>query len=177
MPDKTANAALAVGSVGAIAAAIALIKKGAAPAQAASHVGLDQVTTELLIALAQSVGNIETLLGSPDGNGAPGVSQGYAPNCEFITAMRVQITALNTGHQLPNITVPDDFNLLLRGWPTNGGIIYLAGSERECVNVNTAWPILPNDMVWYRVKNAEAVWVSGTAVGDFIVLTVERRSR
>ena len=173
--SKETNAALAVGGGAALLAAIALMKTGATPASAATTVGLDEPTTQLLVAIAQGVVDIETAIASL-GSGVGG-GQGWPPNTEHITALRVPITALNRGHQLPAIDIPDGFQLLMRGWPTNANIIWVAGSELECVNINTAYPLLPNDIVGYGIKNAEAIWVSGGAVGDFVVITVEQRQR
>ncbi len=174
---KEINAALAIGSGAAILAAIALVRKGASPAQASQELNLDEPTTELLVAIAQGVISIETAIASLGDTGGGIGGPGWPPNAEHVMATRIAITALNKGHQLPSIAIPDDFQILLRGWWANGGIIYVGGSESESVNINTTWPLLPNDIVGYRIQNANTIWISGTTVTDSLVLTVEQRQR
>ena len=173
--EKAGKAGLAVGVsvAAAIAAAVALIKgrgaKAAPPnGEGAEYtVALDNVSLELLIAIAQSTENTRVIM----------ETQGLAavPNADGIISGRVGIVAINTPYALPDIVIPDDMFIQIKGWPTNAGIIFVAGLRTSATNVNQVWPLLANEAIGYRVKNAKAIRVSGTVAGDWAVYTVEQR--
>lgn len=179
--------ALALSGVSAIMSTIAVLQGGSrASAAPGGKVSLDDDTLNLLMAMAQGTADIDQLLGEifnamrGIGN-EPGEQsfsfnvQGYPSNTQSIIATRVQIQALNQAYQLPDIPVPNGMALQLKGWPTNGGLIYVGSSAATARNANQAWPLLANEPVGYYVTNAMNLYVSGTAVGDFVGITVERR--
>lgn len=105
----------------------------------------------------------------------PGGVGGVVPNTSGITSFRMVCPAAATAYQLPDCSIPDDFQLLIKGWPTNAGLIWVGGAQLECININQVWPILPNEQVGYKVSNANAIWVSAVVAGDIVVCTVEQR--
>ncbi len=171
--EKAGKAGLAVGVsvAAAIAAGVALLQsrdvKAAPPNGDGYTVALDNVSLELLIAIAQATESTREIFETR------GVA--VAPNTEGIIAGRVLIVAANTPYQLPDIVIPDDMHLQIKGWPTNAGIIYVAGLRTSATNINQVWPLLANEAVGYRVKNADLIYVSGTVAGDLAVYTVEQR--
>jgi len=179
MGEKNAGkAGVVLGGAALVTAAIALAKQRVALA-AEGVITLDEATMNLLIAMAQTSADLEQLveriIGSLEGGEVALTVQGYPPNTETITATRVLIAAVNTAYQLPDIVVPDDMNLQLKGWPTNAGIIYVGYSRATCININQVWPLLANEAIGYRVKNANAIFISGTVPGDWLAITVEQR--
>ena len=174
------KAGVVVGSAALIAAAIALIKDRQVKAAPGEQLILDEATLNLLMALAQSSADLEETVGQilASIGGGEGVTlqvQGYPPNTEGIISGRVAIAAVGTPYQLPDIVVPDDMIFQVKGWPMNAGIIYVGGTRTSATNINQIWPLLANEAIGYRIKNADGLYVSGTAVGDFAVYTVEQR--
>ena len=179
MGEKNAGkAGVVLGGAALVTAAIALLKER--PAYAAEGtVTLDEATMSLLIAMAQTGADLEQLvqqiIGSLEGGEVTLTVQGYPTNTESIATTRLLIAALNTPYQLPDIVVPDDMELQLKGWPTNAGLIYVGNSRATCTNINSVWPLLANEAIGYRVKNANRIFVSGTVAGDWLAITVEKR--
>lgn len=181
MAEKNAGkAGVVLGGAALVTAAIALAKQRVALA-AEGVVTLDEATMNLLIAMAQTGADVELLvqqiIGSLEGGEVSLTVQGYPTNTESISATRLLIAALNTAYQLPWIVVPDDMELQLKGWPTNAGIIYVGNSRATCININQVWPLLANEAIGYRVKNADVIFVSGTVAGDWLAITAEKRGR
>lgn len=187
MTEKNASkAGIVLGSAGLVAAAVVLLQKRAALASPGDAISLDKETTQLLIAMAQTSAEIATWLEQIGGQpGQPGQLNlqviGYPLNTKTIIAIRVQIAVLNRHYKLPDITVPDGFMLQLKGWPTNGGTVYVGYAEGMVTNINSVWPLLPNEAIGYGVQNAKELYVSGIAppggagvVGDWVAITVEQ---
>ncbi len=175
--DEKAKAGLVLGSGVALATAITILASRKAEAAPGEIVALDEASLNLLLAIAQAgADQAELLQQAVAALEALSIDvQGYVPNAKGIIATRIQITALVRPFNLPDIEVPDDMALLIKGWPTNGGLIYVSDTSPGSTNVNQVWPLLANEFVGYRVKNANAIWISGTQLGDWAVMTVERR--
>lgn len=101
----------------------------------------------------------------------------YPPNLVGIQAIRTPIVVAGVSQRLPYMEVPDGMALLIRAWWTNGGQIYVGGSDVEATNINQIWPLLQNEVVGYYVQNAEQIFISGTLAGDFVVITTERSKK
>ena len=170
-----AHAGLLLGAGAAVAAAIALARSGTAQASTSGQpVSLDQPSMALLEAIAQANGamlEVVSRLEMPGGNLAIGV----VPNTDEISSGRWQVGAINTAYRLPELVIPDDMEIQLKGWPTNAGIIYVASSAPSALNITSVWPLLPNEAIGYRIKNLNVLYFSGTVAGDWIVWTVEHR--
>ena len=180
MAEKNAGkTGIVLGGAALVASAIALAKQKVALAAPGGEVTLDEPTMKLLIAMAQSSADIgqlvEQILGSLGGGDVTLQVQGYPPNTETGVATRVGITAAGTPYQLPDIVVPDDMFLQLKGWPGNGGQIWVGFSRSGCTNINQVWPLLANESIGYKIKNAQEIYISGTGAGDWCAITVEQR--
>ncbi len=180
--NKAGKAGVVLGGAALVTAAIALVKRQAARAAPGEGgvLSLDQATMDLLMAMAQTTADLEDLvnqiLGSLGvGEGVTLNVQGYPPNTDGIISGRVEIVAVNRPYGLPDIVVPDDMILQIKGWPMNAGLIYVAGMRTSATNVNQIWPLLANEAIGYRIKNAKEIHISGTAAGDWAVYTVEQR--
>jgi len=176
------KAGVVLGGAALVTAAIALVKNQAARAAPKNGevFSLDQATMDLLVAMAQTSADLEELVNQIRsslgvGEGVTLQVQGYPPNADGIISGRVLIAAVNAPYQLPDIVIPDDMHIQIKGWPTNAGIIYVAGLRTSATNINQVWPLLANEAVGYREKNANSIFVSGTVAGDWAVYTVEQR--
>ena len=174
--NKGAGAALAGVGVGAIGAWLLSGKVSAAPP------GVDPKFWEALLALIATVDSetqaLKELITLLQGQGQePGqlTFQGYPPNVDDVEITRITINALVTAYQLPDIAVPDGFTIVIKAWPTNAGLIYVARSAPDARNVAQVFPLLPNDFVGEAVTNADVFYISGTAVGDFASVLVGHR--
>ena len=97
------------------------------------------------------------------------------PNASGIISGRLPIAATNTVYHFPSISVPDDMAFAIKAGPANGGLIYVGGSGPDVLSIETSYPLLPNEPITYRVKNAQSIYFSGTVLGDFVHYTVEQR--
>jgi len=182
--DKASKAAVVVSIGAAVTAAFALLQKRvkAAPLEPSQIVGLDEATMNLLIAIAQASGNIDsnTLdalaklqeIVDKIGVGVPG-GQGWPPNANSITSLRVVIAV--GGTQLPYIAVPSGMSLVIKAWPLNPGWLQIGATLAECASINQSFPLLPSEVVGYQVENADQIFIAATVAGCFACLTVEQR--
>ena len=187
--DKTA---IVIGSGALVAGAIAMAQSQTASAANQKPAGgspgggtimLDEATMNLLIAMAQSGTDLQTLVQKViDSLDSLSLDvKGYPPNADSVESTRIPIVALDLAVQLPDIPVPDGMSLLIKGWPANRGTLFIARSSSSTVNPNQSYPLLPNENVRYYIKNANALYVAGITAGgisfagDSIVLTVESR--
>jgi hypothetical protein len=98
-------------------------------------------------------------------------------NQTYFKALRFMCPAANTNYVLPSIPVPEGMALLLRGWPTNLGIIYVTGDSATLNQVNNSYPLLANETLSIRIKDACKLHVAATVAGEFVVLAVEYASQ
>lgn len=187
MSKERDRAGVVLGASAAIASAIALARSArkvqAAPEETPTVVTLAPVIQELLEAIAggaaaslEAIQRIETAIHGlqfPTVAGAIGV----VPNADFFASGRMNVLALNQARQLPHMEIPDDFEVVLKGWPTNGGIIYVACTAPSAGNINAVWPLIANETIGYRIENLNTVYFTGTVVGDWICWTVEQRGK
>ena len=87
----------------------------------------------------------------------------------------VKIVAITTAYQLPDFRIPSGYLVTLKAWPDNTGTLYLAFNEVDCLTATLSWPLLKSEDISWRLKNTNAVYVSGTKANDRLVITVEKR--
>ncbi len=167
MARDPAKTAAVMSTAAAVASAFALLNSGKVSAAPGTF---PPELLELMIAMAQDV---DALLQAVQ-DLTIGL-QGWVPNADGITSGRLDVLALNAARQLPHLVVPDDMEVQLKGWPTNLGVIYVASSAPAAKNINTAWPLLANEAIGYRIKNLNEIYFSGTVVGNWVCWTVEHR--
>ena len=104
-----------------------------------------------------------------------GSALAYPANTNYIQVMRYTITAANFPYKGPEMTIPDGFNLVIKAAPTNaiGAYIFVGETAAACLNINSSWPLVPNETISYAVKNANKIYVSGS-VGDAVLFTAEK---
>jgi hypothetical protein len=168
--DNSAKVAAGASTIAAIAAALAYLKIK----KPGEFVIPDEVV-QLIVALAASSEEIRTTvlqilqaLGVGTGGG-----QGWPPNTDAITSLRVAVDV--TGTQLPFIAIPSGMTLAIKAWTLNPGWLQVGATRAECTNVNQSFPLLPNEVVTYQVENADKIYIGATAAGCFACLTVEQK--
>jgi hypothetical protein len=101
----------------------------------------------------------------------------FGVNQPYIKALRFVIGVANTNTQLPQIPVPEGMQLLLRGWPTNGNIVYITGSSANQNQINDSYPMLANETLSLRVRNANTIYVAAVVAGESLAIIVEYASK
>ena len=118
---------------------------------------------------------LEKLLNKPSGGGGSGYS--FPANTESIQIVRIPITVANTAIKGPDLIVPDGFYLVIKSDPTNpaGSFVYVGESSSAVININLAYPLVPNEAISYGVTDANVVYISGSAAGMFVLFTAEKK--
>jgi hypothetical protein len=181
MSEERSPAKMAAGmsTVAAIAAALAWInsrKKVTAPP--GEELTLPPEFVQLIAAIAassDSIGNnllkvIEELT-----NLSINV-QGFPANTQGIRTFTKLCAIANQSYQGDDMVVPEGMSLLIKSYPTNAGasIIRVASSISDATNLNSSWPLLPNEAVGYQVKNANQIYVSASIAGSIVIFSAER---
>jgi len=177
--NQAAKAAVGVSVGAAVLAALALLQRPASAASPGETVEIPEELWNLIIAIAQSADDIDAgVKGVIEALGNLAINvQGFPPNAESITAVRVECQVINQPYRLPSLEVPDGMPLHLLAWPLNppAGLIFIGPSASGCSNMNQSYPMPPGATKDYYVKNAEALWVCATAVPAWVVATAEQR--
>jgi hypothetical protein len=97
-------------------------------------------------------------------------------NKSSIRTTRVSLITANMPYQFPDMLVPDGFTLSIKAYPTNPAmsLVRIGDTAVTCRSMEQSWPLIPNESISYRVKNAGMLYASATANLCFVVLTVER---
>jgi hypothetical protein len=101
----------------------------------------------------------------------------YPPNADYPLSGRIQLVAARSPMNLPNVAIPDGFEIAIKSWPANpvGGYINVGKSRADVLNQDESWPLIPNESISYGVKDAKELWVSATAGPAWVCWTVEQR--
>ena len=98
----------------------------------------------------------------------------YAPNRDAFICPNVALPVAGAPVQMPYIEIPDGMSLVVKSHPANGGLIYIGATRPQSQNVVTAWPLVANEAIAYRVKNANSVWVTPQFANEIVCMTVEQ---
>lgn len=178
-PTSVQKATLAISSASVITSAIALLSKRSSVVEASGPMSLDDATMQLLIALAASSDRIDNTLNQlmefiQSNQGVSGPPE--YPNNHHTVSFSVVCQQANTPYRVPECDIPPGRNFVVKGYPTNAGLIYVATGAAPSANWQQAWPLMPNEPVGYRIQNANVLWVSAQVAGDIAVCTVEQDS-
>lgn len=178
--DKSAaKIAAGVSTVAAIAATLAFLnsrKTAAAPP------GEDFVLPDEFIRL---IAAIAATADSIDGNMLRVITelaklainvQGFPANARGVRTFTRNCAVANRAYQGDDMAVPEGMSLIIKSYPTNpvGSLIQVASALSDATNVNSSWPLMPNEAVGYQVQNANQMYVSSTVAGLLVVFSVER---
>jgi hypothetical protein len=171
------NYAGVMSTAAAIGAAALLLKQQKAGASEPPFT-LPPELMELLIAQTADIAAIAQWLATyvP---GTPGSNQGYPPNCDYPYTGKYDFPVAFVAQRLPWVEIPDDFALVIKAYPTNpaGSLVLVGRTASDALSINSGWPLVPNESIAYRIKQAEDLWVASTvgAVPNAVIWTVELR--
>jgi len=189
MADETAKAGLAAAGGGALGAALALIatRKAAAAPPGEGEFSLDEAAMNLLLSIAQSGEAIDDstfkalteLAGLSDSIDRLAAAFGInvLQNPAEIACFRILVGTINVPIQLPDRSIPYGMFLVIKALPVNRGVIWVANSRPEAINVNSVYQLIANEFVEYRIRNSKQLWLNTTRAGEGVVCTVEQTGR
>jgi len=181
MADEHRSAKMAAGmsTAAAIAAALAWLNSGKVEA-APGEFTLPEEFVQLIAAIAASSDSIDdnlTQVIEEITKLALNV-QGFPANAPGVRAFSVLCVAANQAYQGNDMAVPEGMMLSVKSYPTNavGSIIQVASSISEATNINSSWPLIPNEAMTWQVQNADQIYVSATVAGSIVIFGAERRT-
>lgn len=85
------------------------------------------------------------------------------------------VTTTGTAEQLPDVAVPDGFELVVQAKPDNSGNIFIGNSKANAESTTARFEYLDaGDAITLKVTNANLVWIDASASGDGICYFVEQ---
>ena len=179
MGDQSSSASkLAAGmsTTAAIMAALAYLKSGKAEAAE----GIPTELMELVIAIASSADNVDentlAIIAAIANLKVGGI--GWPANTDGTRTFSIQCAAVATPYQVSDMEIPDGMALAIKSSPANAlaSVILVARTPAECLNPNSSWPLILNESMTYKVKNANAFYVSANVPGSIAIFSAEQRS-
>jgi len=83
------------------------------------------------------------------------------------------VTVPGAAQQLPDIVIPDGFELVVRALPDNTGDIYLGKSQEKAESETYRLTYNKGNGLTLKVKNANLVWVYAAVDGEGVDYWVE----
>lgn len=99
------------------------------------------------------------------------------PNQPFLEVFRVVGTAAMTPYQLPYCMIPHGMALVVKGYPTNGGLVYISGTSHGVLNINSAYPLVASEVLELFGINAANYYMCAAVAGESIICVVEKATR
>ena len=182
MADDKAKTGLIVGGSAALGTALVLLlsRKAEAAPPPVGEITLDEAAMLLLQSIAESGVSIDadaSEIKDAIDRLAAALGVSVLENPSEITAFVIRVAAVDIPVQLPDRGIPYDMSLVVKALNTNGGLIRVANSRPEALNVNSAYWLIGNEAIEYTIKNAGQLWVNATVAGEGVVCTVEQRGR
>ena len=163
----------AVSTATAIGVAAILLKKQVAD----GTVSIPQSLIDLIMAMGADLDIITQFVQNFQQGTGGGTYQGWPPNTPDFYIDRRDFVAVNTAFQLDDLTIPDDFELLIKSWPTNpaGSLLYIGTTKANAENPLASYPLIPNEFRSFKIQNAQKLWVSTSALPAAVSISVEKR--
>ncbi len=172
-------------STAAAIAALAALLKGssvaASPGGGGGTITLPPELLELLMAMAADVSDIDVVKLPEIIEAIQKLAinvKGFPDNLPRRSSFRTQLLVANVGQQMAEMEVPDGMFLRIKAWPLNPvapAYIRVACSKADSENDNACWPLIANESETFYVKNADAMYVSATALPAWVVCSVEQK--
>lgn len=173
--DSAAKVAAAMSTLGLAVAAIDLFKK---PVAAAAGGEFPPEVLQLLQAIAYgmeaSIAQLNDILDAINGLGLQ--VQGYPPNCDYVTTVRINCQAINQSYPVPSLVVPDGFSVLVKAWPGNAVGAFIFVITNPAPNQSMAYPLVFNEAVRLSIKDTGKIHLFTNVAGSQATVTVEQRS-
>lgn len=99
----------------------------------------------------------------------------FPANRSSFTAQSLQNLGLpGTGTQLPNISIPDGFALVVRASVANTGSVFIANSQANTNITTSRITLLVGNFIKLFITNANLIWAAGSVAGQNIDILVEQ---
>jgi hypothetical protein len=151
---------------GAGALLVSLMKKGASGSDA-------DLLAAISAALDKEQQTLQAILDALQMGGSTGNAVAV-PNRDTASSVRIVVSAANLPIRLPHFFIPDTFELKIKAGFANAGQVYVAETAANSVNINQSEELVRGEFTLQKIKDAYALWISGTNAGDYIVLTAEQ---
>jgi len=177
--NKEARAAGIISVGSAITSALALLnsrKTSAVPPE--GELVLPEEFVQLIIAIAASSDKIDAGITQViDELSSLAINvQGWPPNAKYVRTFTIICAAVATPYRANTMAIPSGMNLVIKSHPINaiGSLIQVASTAAECLNINSSYPLVPNESIAYALQNSEEIFVSSNAAGSIVVFTAEK---
>ena len=106
----------------------------------------------------------------------PIIVHGFPPNARGIRTFTRNCAVANQAYQGDDMVVPEGMSLIIKSYPTNPvlSLVRVASAQSDATNINSSWPLMPNEAVGYQVQNANQIYISATVAGLLVVFSVEK---
>jgi len=178
--NRSAKVAAGMSTAAAIAAALAFINSGKAAQAAApgSEYVLPDEFVQLIAAIAANTDSLDLSVVRviEELQKLSFQVQGFPPNTNGIRTFTLQCQVANQALRGEDMSVPEGMALVIKSYPLNpaGSIVRVASSIADATNINSSYPLVPNEGVSYHVKNANNLYVSATVAGMIVVFSAEK---
>lgn len=78
-----------------------------------------------------------------------------------------------TAVQLPNITIPDGYALVIKALPTNAGRVYIGHTAADAQVPANAYSLGPNEHAELKITNANLAYLDAAVANDGVEILVE----
>lgn len=78
-----------------------------------------------------------------------------------------------TAVQLPNITIPDGYALVIKALPTNAGRVYIGHTAADAQVPANAYSLGPNEHAELKITNANLAYLDAVVANDGVEILVE----
>lgn len=102
------------------------------------------------------------------------MTSGWGNRAEWATGQK-DVTSAGTAEQLPDVSVPDGFEVVIMAKPGNTGYIYLGNSKANAESSTNRFDRLgPGDAITLKITNLNLVWIDASVSGEGITYSVEQ---
>ena len=97
------------------------------------------------------------------------------PNPLSFITYRVKQPTPGTPVQGPNMKIPNGYDVVVRAFHTNLGIIYIGNSQANAVKSNqNTFPLYADQDIKLSLQNANAIWFDADNAGEGIAIISEQ---
>lgn len=178
--EKAAKTSAVFSLISAGAATAALLKKAPAGSTVNFPPEFLQTLLGILDAMGVTLADLQDILAAiqaiPGGGSGGSTFQGWPPNADYVSTVLIQCQVAMQAYPVPGTIVPDDFEVLVKAYPTNaiGSLVYVATNPAP--NVNSAYPLVPNEAYRLKIKDTGKIYLFTNIAGSSATVSVEQRS-
>lgn len=97
----------------------------------------------------------------------------YSTNKAFFETFRITVAAAGTARKLPDIAIPDGFQLIVKADDANTGNMEI-GPTQAIAQSTDAFVLDAGQSIGLKIQNCNQCWVDATVNGESVFCYVER---